>query len=336
MVADIAALQATYGADPETRAGDTIYTWAPNTPFLEAVYDASGVDTFDLSSHLRPSYVDLTPGSYSSIGIWTAAEQQAFFKSAYPSLDIDGWFQPDSQLYTYEHNLGLAFSTVVEDVLAGSGADTVIGNAAANLVSGGAGADAIFGDAGNDSLTGGQGADFLRGGDGDDSMSGGADFDNMQGNAGRDTLEGGDGDDWVLGGKDNDSLAGQAGADVINGNLGDDVGVGGEGDDVVRGGQGDDDLQGGGGNDLLFGDRGNDTLTGGAGADTFHFDGNGGHDRVTDFNLSAGDQVEIDDGANYTVTQVGGDTVVELASGAQLTLDGNQQSSLQGAWIVVA
>ena len=46
MVFDIMAIQARYGADPATGAGSTTYSWDQNRPFLQAIYDAGGVDTF--------------------------------------------------------------------------------------------------------------------------------------------------------------------------------------------------------------------------------------------------------------------------------------------------
>ncbi|CAN7475237.1 hypothetical protein LJR219_003220 [Phenylobacterium sp. LjRoot219] len=336
MVGDIAALQATYGADSATRAGDTTYTWDPSDPFLEAVYDAGGVDTYDLSTHVRRSLVDLTPGGYSSIGIWTRAEQEAFFKSAYPDFNWVGWFHPDDMLYTYERNLGTAFSTTIENVLAGAGDDTVIGNAAGNLVSGAAGGDVIFGHGGGDSLSGGEGSDYLRGGEGDDSLAGGGGFDDMQGNTGQDTLVGGDGGDWVLGGQGDDRVSGQAGDDIINGNLGYDVCDGGDGDDVVRGGQGDDILHGDAGVDWLSGDRGNDTLSGGAGADIFHSSATAGLDLVTDFSRADGDRIQLDAGTAYSLRQQGGDTVIDMGGDNRLVLVGVTASNLPPGTIFLA
>ncbi|MBQ3337297.1 MAG: alpha/beta hydrolase [Selenomonadaceae bacterium] len=64
----------------------------------------------------------------------------------------------------------------------------------------------ILGGSGKDSLYGGAGADTLLGGKGDDKLYGGA---------GNDTLDGGDGNDRLLGGKGNDTLYGSDGSDTF-------------------------------------------------------------------------------------------------------------------------
>lgn len=174
---------------------------------------------------------------------------------------------------------------------------------------------------------------MVSGGDGKDQLVGGPGFDNFQGNAGNDTASGGLGDDWVVGGKDNDSLAGDAGGDLVYGNIGADTCEGGDGNDIVRGGQDNDAISGGAGADYVSGDKGSDTVTGGAGADIFHTFGDAGVDRVTDFTLAEGDRVQLDPGTQYTVSQVGADTVISMTGGGQMILVGVQMSSLTAGWI---
>src|SRR4051812_14615545 len=77
LISDILTIQAKYGADPTTRAGDTVYFSNSNAgngvydlnqnpfPYL-AVYDAGGNDTFDFSSANSGVFIDLRPGSFSS------------------------------------------------------------------------------------------------------------------------------------------------------------------------------------------------------------------------------------------------------------------------------
>ncbi|WP_374569631.1 M10 family metallopeptidase [Phenylobacterium sp.] len=327
MVYDIAAIQARYGADPNTEAGDTTYTWSQSNAWVQAIYDAGGNDTFDLSNFTRGSIVDLTPGAYSSIGYWSEADQVAYWSSKY------GWAsdfiatQLAQSPYTWSNNVGIAYSTVIENAIGGSGNDTITGNDVANTLRGGAG---------DDSLSGGLGQDYLRGEDGNDVIQGGADFDNINGNAGNDTAHGGAGDDWVVGGKDQDLLYGDDGNDVVNGNMGLDTVYGGAGDDWVRGGQNNDSLSGGDGNDWLSGDKGDDTISGGAGADTFHTSGDAGIDRVIDFSRAEGDSVLVDAGTTYTVSQVGADVVIDMTGGGQMILVGVTLSSLTGDWITGA
>ncbi|MET0271401.1 MAG: FG-GAP-like repeat-containing protein [Phenylobacterium sp.] len=209
------------------------------------------------------------------------------------------------------------------------------GTAGADGFMGDAGDETLSGAAGNDVIFGGGGYNHIRGGEGDDYMVGGSGFDDINGNMGADTGHGGAGDDWVVGGKDNDALYGDGGADVVLGNIGDDTCDGGAGNDVVRGGQQNDVVTGGAGNDWLSGDRDNDTLAGGSGADTFHSFGEAGIDRVQDFSRAEGDRVQLDPGTTYTVSQVGGDTVIDMAGGARMTLVGVQMASLTGDWIFI-
>jgi phospholipase/lecithinase/hemolysin len=191
----------------------------------------------------------------------------------------------------------------------------------------------ILGGALGDTMGAIAGANYLRGDDGADSIVGGSGFDDINGNVGNDSASGGSGGDWVVGGRDNDLLAGQDGDDIVYGNLGADTGDGGAGNDLIRGGQNDDVLTGGAGNDWLAGDRDSDTLTGGAGADVFFTFGGAGPDRVTDFHLSEGDRVQLEAGTQYTLAQVGADTVISMIGGGQMVLVGVAQSTLTGSWI---
>lgn len=338
---DILALQSIYGANTETGAGDTTYAWAEGEAFWLSLYDAGGSDTIDLSRHLRASSIDLAPGHFSSVAIYTALQQTADWIARFPgfagqiSQTIDAQ-AASKRLYTGHDNLGIAFNTVIENVRAGAGDDTVTGNSAGNALDGGAGSDRIFGDVGADTITDSSGSNYLRGDEGDDSISGGANFDDINGNVGNDTASGGDSEDWVVGGKDNDSLSGGDGDDLVYGNIGNDTCDGGGSDDIVRGGQDNDVCLGGAGDDFVSGDKGADTMTGGAGADTFHTFGDAGLDRVTDFSQTQGDRVQVDPGTQYTVSQVGADTFIDMAGGGQMILVGVQMNSLTPGWILGA
>lgn len=317
MVFDILAAQARYGADPSTGAGNTTYQWDVSRPFFMSVYDAGGIDTFDLSNLPRGSVVDLTPGAYSSIGQFSIAAQisqlTAQYGGANAALFQEALGKPTT--YTWTDNVGVAFNTVIENIIGSAYADTLLGNAADNVIHGG------------------EGVGYLRGFDGNDQIWGGGAFDDMHGNVGNDTLYGGGGDDWVVGGKDNDLLHGEAGNDIVYGNLGDDTCHGGEGNDLIRGGQGNDILYGGAGNDWISGDRGDDTITGGAGADVFNTFGEAGVDRVLDFNSAEGDRVRFDPGTVWSLAFSGSDTVISMEGGAQMILVGVTSATL-GDWLL--
>ena len=177
MVLDIAAVQAIYGADPTTRAGNDVYSFVQGSLIVQTIYDAGGTDTIDLSNFTRPNTLDLRPGSYSNIGEYSASQQIADVAAPYLNSSsqadriIGQQFLAYAQTrlaalnaqgiipYEFTNNLGIAFGTVIENANGGSAADTIIGNDAANI---------LRGNGGNDTLTGGLGADTLTGGDGAD------------------------------------------------------------------------------------------------------------------------------------------------------------------------
>jgi len=133
--------------------------------------------------------------------------------------------------------------------------------------------------------------------------------------------------------------------------------------DSLLGSAGDDVISGGRGNDWLEGGAGNDTLTGDAGHDTFVIRANGGHDVVTDFNVSEdvvmfdsqtgvydgmlggvfgslwdGESIYNSHGTLVCTVHSGdyngdgvGDTLFEMSSGASLTLLGVDPSDLGSA-----
>jgi serralysin len=83
MILDIAALQRLYGANYDTNAGDSVYSWSPTTNemFINGVgqgapggprifltiWDGGGIDTYDFSSVDSSGKIDLRPGQFSTI-----------------------------------------------------------------------------------------------------------------------------------------------------------------------------------------------------------------------------------------------------------------------------
>lgn len=113
-----------------------------------------------------------------------------------------------------------------------------------------------------------------------------------------DVLKGYDGDDILLGHKGADVISGDDGDDSMTGGStlldfkdGADTLSGGNGNDQIYGAGGDDTIYGGDGVDLLVGVYGNDRLSGGEGNDIFVMLGNGGYDKITDF--EQGDIISI-------------------------------------------
>lgn len=83
---DVAALQAVYGVNYQTRSGNTTYTWSPTTGQMSVdgvaqgsvptinrifmnVWDGGGTDTYDFSNYTSNVTVDLAPGAWSTPSI---------------------------------------------------------------------------------------------------------------------------------------------------------------------------------------------------------------------------------------------------------------------------
>jgi serralysin len=230
MLYDIAAIQAKYGADYTTRAGNTtygfgsnagraVYDFNQNNHPIFTIWDGGGSDTIDTSGFGDDQYINLGEGSYSSIGGLTG-------------------------------NIAIAYGATIEHAKGGSGQDYIQGNTANNNLYGNGGVDQLYGMAGNDRLDGGQGADFMYGGGGDDTYY----VDNVN-----DFIE----ETTVINGYDKVystassytlpykvevltllagavSGTGNAAANEINGNIGDNILDGAGGADIMRGGQGAD------------------------------------------------------------------------------------------------
>jgi autotransporter-associated beta strand protein len=231
------------------------------------------------------------------------------------------------------------------DTLQGNdGNDSLTGGNGNDVMTGDSGNDFLNGNAGNDAAAGGIGNDTVHGGQGDDTVFGDDGNDFVYGDFGSDQVSGGAGDDLIFGGQGPvsglsdaaDTISGGAGNDTINGNIGDDVIDGGDGNDWLYGGQNYDTISGGAGNDIIYGDLGNDSLVGGAGADLFVFARGAGDDRIADFKVSEGDQVHLEAGMTWTLTQVGSDAVVNVEGGGHVILSGISMASLSGTnWIGV-
>ena len=163
MVYDIAALQYLYGANVNHNSGNNTYSYEPDTPFIETIWDAGGTDTLDLSNFSKANTISLVGGGYSTIG-----------------FDVD-WSLAD--------NLGIAFNTTIENATGGSGSDILTGNLSGNILKGNAGDDIIKGKEGNDHLYGDVGNDHLYGDAGNDTIFADGGSDTIKGGTGIDTIQ---------------------------------------------------------------------------------------------------------------------------------------------------
>ena len=170
MVYDVAALQYMYGPETTTRTGDDTYNHLGRDAYY-TLWDAGGIDTLDLTDTTHANHIDLRPGAYSSINYRTTEDWANSISASV--LEQLGWVDHayirnvltslGDTLYTGEQALGIAYGTVIENVMGGPAADTFHDNLADNILWGGAGDD-IF-------LLGGGGFDTVFGGDGFDIVS---------------------------------------------------------------------------------------------------------------------------------------------------------------------
>jgi Ca2+-binding RTX toxin-like protein len=237
---------------------------------------------------------------------------------------------------------GLSFLNF-ENVVAGSGSDTLSGSGFGNRLDGGGGADSILGNAGNDTLLGAGGNDTLNGGDAADQLFGGDDDDSLNGSTGNDlvegdagadsifggdgldTLNGGDGNDTILGDRAADILNGGSGADSLNGGTANDTLNGDAGNDTLQGGDGNDQLVGGDGADNLIGGNNGDTLVGGAGLDTLNGGVGGAGDRFVFAQVSDSPVSQQDVITAFDAPGAGSGDLIDLSAiDANLDLAGDQ------------
>ena len=219
-----------------------------------------------------------------------------------------------------------------ENVIGGTGADDITGNAGVNRLDGGPGADSVQGSGGNDTLVGGaDGAvDDYAGGAGRDTLTFAGVATNLDLTIGG--VSGTDGDiiagsvEVLTGGTGNDTLNGNASANTLNGGPGDDTLFGNDGNDVLNGQVGNDTLNGGAHTDTLNGGNGGvgdaDELNGGIGIDTVRYS------RDADVSVTigvgandgeAGEGDEVTAGVEKVFGGKGNDTLVGDVTGESLT-----------------
>ena len=275
---DIAALQLLYGANHETRSGNTIYGFNSNAGsasydlgrdphLIFAIWDGGGRDSLDLSGYATSSRIDLRQGAFSSSG-------------------------------EMKHNIAIAFGAVIENAAGGGGADILIGNAADNRLDGRGGGDTMRGGAGSDLYRVDHVADQVieTPGGGTDTVRAAIDF-----------VLGANVDHLILTGTAAVYGTGNGSANEL---LGNDSG------NIFRGLGGADLLDGGGGNDRLSGGIGADRLRGGDGADAFVFDTarGGEYDSLPDF-APEDDVIRLDRAIFDELSRAGRITNAEFALG---------------------
>jgi serralysin len=293
MLFDVVALQAIYGANTSTRAGDTTYGYNTNAGATYAfstnpgpaftIWDGGGLDTIDASGHSGAQTINLQAGTFSS-------------------------------MRGLSNNISIAPGAVIENALGGGGADRLIGNEVGNRLAGSTGNDTLTGGAGNDTLDGGAGVDtIVYSGSGAVTVNlisnvssdglGGTDvligIENVTSGDGADTLYGSVLANVLDSGAGNDLISSRDGNDTIRCGDGDDTVNAGTGDDLIEGGAGIDRLSGTAGRDVLIGGLGKDYLVGGTEADVYRYLAaaestvGAARDRITGFSQIEGDRIDL-------------------------------------------
>jgi hypothetical protein len=149
MVGDIQAIQYLYGANASFHAGADTYSWQVGEKFLETIWDAGGTDTVDASNQTLACVINLAPGSYSSIGFRQTHDELYQDIPAFAAGSVAEHLA-DSELYSGQNNLGIAFNCWIENAVGGSGADLLTGNTIGNTLTGSGGNDVLDGGSGLD------------------------------------------------------------------------------------------------------------------------------------------------------------------------------------------
>lgn len=141
MLYDIWALQETYGANMEYNTGNNHYIYGLDESHMEAIWDAGGIDTINLTNQVQDNVIDLHEGARSSSN-------------------------------GVANSILIAYDVTIENARGGFGNDLIIGNEIRNLLFGNSGDDTLEGNSGNDVLRGGEGNDTYvwRLGDGRDTI----------------------------------------------------------------------------------------------------------------------------------------------------------------------
>ena len=209
----------------------------------------------------------------------------------------------------------------VENVVGGSGDDTLTGDADANVLDGGSGNDTLTFASTTLGVTVDLGAGAASGSEiGTDTLTA---IEDVIGGLGDDVITGDGEGNGIVGGAGNDTILGLGGADGLAGGAGDDIIGGGAGNDVIGGGDGADILTGGLGADTVLGGLGVDTLIGGAGDDSLL--GGGGVDTLAYVSTTLG--VTVDLGAG---TASGSEIGTDSISGIENVVGGSGDDTLTG------
>jgi len=302
---DIATIQSIYGADPNTRTGDTVYgfnstadrsafDFTQNTRPVVSIYDAGGEDTLDFSGWDTPSIINLNDGAFSSGGGTVEflsleevnANRAALGFAPRSQATYDLYFQlfAGPQGLTnglFKDNISIAYGTIIENAVGGGGDDLIIANNVANKIDGRGGFDTVSYERALQGVVVMLASGYTDGGAAGDVLTSiegliGSEFDDvLQGNARDNLINGGTGGrDVLFGGAGIDTLSYANDTRGVSVNLATNTtGRGAAGDIIGQfenliGSAFADQLTGSNIDNLIDGGDGNDQIDGGKGNDT--------------------------------------------------------------------
>ncbi|WP_310621716.1 M10 family metallopeptidase C-terminal domain-containing protein [Flexibacterium corallicola] len=305
MIADILAMQELYGVAGNIRVDDT--TYGENST-------AGGY--YDQITNLEQSvtFTILDDGGYDTLDL----------SSTYADQNISLLDESISDVYGLVGNLSIARGTIIEEVISGSGNDTLIGNVADNSINGGAGEDFMAGGLGNDTYVVNNMGDTIEelAGEGIDHVFSSVTYVLREHSQHLENLTlTGDADVDAIGNGQNNTLIGNSGDNILNGAWGDDTLIGGAGNDTFEDFEGADHMVGGLGSDTYIVNNAGDTIEELAGEGIDHV-----FSSVTYVLREHSQHLE-----NLTLT---GDADVDaIGNGQNNTLIGNSGDNiLNGAW----
>jgi serralysin len=194
MMYDIRAIQQSYGANFDTNANNTTYTFSTTTGemfvngvgqgtpganrIFRTIWDGNGTDTYNLSNYTTNLSLDLTSGGWSDFNVGGNSQRADLGNGHYARGHVFNALRYNNDA-----------RSLIENAYGGSGNDRMIGNSADNRLIGNGGDDYILGGNGQDYLDGGNGRDNLDGGDGIDILTGGTGNDILMGGLGADRFQ---------------------------------------------------------------------------------------------------------------------------------------------------
>jgi len=239
--------------------GNDIYLYTDNWD-QDSIRDASGLDTINL-------------------------------KAVTSSLNINLGYTPGDEITDGINNVNWT-GNIIENIITGSGRDTVNGSISDNYISTGFGSDAIWAGLGNDTIDGGDGNDRY-------VYTGAWGTDSILDSSGTDQLDFSTAtlnvnfnldpsiDNKVTAGINIVKWTGDIIENVKAGSGNDNI-IGNKADNILMGGGGNDTLNGGAGNDSLYGGNGNDVYQLSTGNITIDDSGDSDQMNLTDYNWAAG------------------------------------------------